>query len=130
VVAFDTNVVVRVLVGDDPAQTRKAERAFLAHSSSGGVFVSLIVLAEVSWVLAAAYAWDRATIHGRLSRLLRTKGVFIEEIELVQQALDEYLSGKAGLADYLILGKARSTPGGELLTFDRKLARERSVTLL
>ena len=53
-----------------------------------------------------------------------------ERIELVQQALDEYLMGKAGLSDYLILGKARSAPGGELLTFDRKLAREDGVTLL
>lgn len=128
--AFDTNVIIRVLVGDDPAQTRKAERAFLEHASDAGVFVSLIVLAEVSWVLAAAYGWDRATIHGRLSRLLRTKGVFLEEVELVQQALDEYLVGKASLSDYLILGKARSAVGGKLITFDRKLARENGVALL
>ncbi len=128
--AFDTNVIVRVLVGDDPAQTRKAERAFVSHSAGAGVFVSLIVLAEVSWVLAAAYGWDRATIHARLSRLARTKGVFVEELELVQQALDEYRVGKAGLSDYLILGKARSASGGELLTFDRKLARENGVKLL
>lgn len=128
--AFDTNVIVRVLVGDDPAQTRKAERAFVRHAAEGDVFISLIVLAEVSWVLAAAYGWDRVTIHGRLARLLRTKGVVIEELELVQQALDEYLAGKASFSDYLILGKARSAPGGELLTFDRKLAREDGVTLL
>jgi predicted nucleic-acid-binding protein len=130
VAVFDTNVIVRVLVGDDPAQSRKAERAFVTHSAGDGVFVSLVVLAEVSWVLAAAYDWDRATIHERLSRLLRTKGVFIEELELVQLALDEYAVGKADLADYLILGKARNAPGGELLTFDKKLARENDVRML
>jgi predicted nucleic-acid-binding protein len=47
----------------------------------------------------------------------------------VRQALDEYLAGKAGLSDYLILGKARGATGSELLTFDRKLAREDSVRL-
>jgi predicted nucleic-acid-binding protein len=130
VAAFDTNVIVRVLVGDEPTQTRKAERAFVSHSKGDGVFVSLVVLAEVSWVLAAAYGWDRATIHARMSRLLRTKGVFVEELELVQLALDEYRVGKADLADYLILGKARSQAGGQLLTFDRKLARESDVVLL
>jgi predicted nucleic-acid-binding protein len=130
VAAFDTNVIVRVLVGDDPVQTKKAERAFVAHAAADGVFVSLVVLAEVSCVLAAAYAWNRVMIHERLSRLLRTRGVFVEELELVQQALDEYLAGKAGLADYLILGKARGVAGGELLTFDRKLAREDGVRLL
>ena len=128
--AFDTNVIVRVLVGDDPAQTRKAERAFVAHARGDGVFVSLVVLAEVSWVLAAAYAWDRPTIHERISRLVRTKGVVIEELELVQRALDEYAVGKADLADFLILGKARESASAELLTFDKKLAREGNVTLL
>lgn len=72
----------------------------------------------------------RGTIHGRLSRLLRTKGVFIEGLELVQQALDAYLVAKANLSDYLIFGKARGAPGGGLFTFDRKLARENGVTLL
>ena len=63
VAAFDTNVLVRVLVGDDPAQTRKAERAFIEHARGDGVFVSLVVLAETAWVLSAAYEWDQATIH-------------------------------------------------------------------
>lgn len=128
--AFDTNVIVRVLVGDDPAQTRKAERAFSSHAAGEGVFVSLIVLAEVSWVLGATYDWERAAIHEHLSRLIRTAGVVVEELELVQAALDAYASGKAGLSDYLILGKARTGPGGTLVTFDKKLAREGDVTLL
>lgn len=127
---FDTNVIVRVLVGDDPAQTRKAERAFSSHAAAEGVFISLVVLAEVSWVLRAAYEWDAATIHEQLSRLVRTKGVFVEELELVLAALDEYRDGKAELPDYLVLGKARANLGRSLLTFDRKLARERDVVLL
>ncbi len=128
--AFDTNVIVRVLVGDDPVQTRKAERAFVSHARAEGVFVSLVVLAEVAWVLAAAYEWDRAAIHERLSRVVRTSGVVIEELELVQRALDEFVAGKADLADYLILGKARSAAGRTLLTFDKKLAREKDASLL
>jgi predicted nucleic-acid-binding protein len=128
-VALDTNVVVRVLVGDDPAQTKKAERAFVEHASGGGIFISTVVLAEVAWVLGAAYAWTRATIHARLGRLVRTRGVTFEDLELVQAALDEYENGKAELADYLIVGKARSS-GAMLLTFARRLARSPGVTLL
>jgi len=130
VAAFDTNVVVRVLVGDDPAQTRKAEQAFVSHARAEGVFLSLVVLAEVSWVLASAYEWDRHTIHERLTHLVRTRGVVIEEVELVQRALDDYATGRADLADYLILGKARTAVGRTLLTFDRKLARADDVRLL
>jgi predicted nucleic-acid-binding protein len=129
VVALDTNVVVRLLVGDDPAQTKKAERVFLEHVRAGGVFISLVVLAELGWVLSAAYAWDRATIHSRVQRLVRTRNVRVEELELVESALDEYERGKAELADCLILGLARATSGA-LLTFDKKLARSPGVTLL
>lgn len=127
--AFDTNVIVRILAGDDPVQTRKAEAAFLTHADGDGVYVSLVVLAEVGWVLATAYDWDRATIHGRVAQLIRTRGVDVEELELVEEALASYARGKADLADYLILGRARAA-GGPLLTFDRKLAREKDVTLL
>jgi predicted nucleic-acid-binding protein len=128
--AFDTNVLVRVLVGDDPTQAKKAERAFVHHAKAPeGVFISLVVLAEIAWVLSAAYAWDRATIHDRLSRLVRTRGVVFEDLELVEAALEGYRTGKADLPDYLIVGKARSV-GAELLTFDKRLARESGVTLL
>ncbi len=128
-VALDTNVVVRLLVGDDPAQTRKAEKVFLEHVNGAGVFISLVVLAEVGWVLAAAYAWDRTTIHSRVQRLVRTRNVRVEELELVEAALDEYESGKAQLADYLIVGVARAV-SDTLLTFDKKLGRSPGVTLL
>lgn len=128
-VAFDTNVLVRVLVGDDPAQTRKAERAFTEHAKGKGVFVSLVVLAEIAWVLSAAYDWDRRMIHDRLHQLVRTRGVSLENLELVEAALEGYGEGKAGLADYLVVEKARSI-GAELLTFDKRLARVHGVTLL
>lgn len=128
-VGFDTNVVVRVLVGDDPAQTRKAERAFVKHAGDGGVFLSLVVLAEVAWVLSGAYRWDRATIEDRLRKLARTRGVVIEDLELVERALDELSRGTADFADYLIAGKVRSAAGG-LLTLDRRLARSEGVSLL
>jgi predicted nucleic-acid-binding protein len=129
VVALDTNVVVRLLVGDDPVQTRKAEKVFLEHVNGAGVFVSLVVLAELGWVLSCAYEWDRATIHSRMQRLVRTRNVRVEELELVEAALDEYENGKAQLADYLILGVARAA-SETLLTFDKKLARTPGVSLL
>jgi predicted nucleic-acid-binding protein len=129
VTAFDTNVLVRVIVGDDPTQTKKAERAFVHHARSDGVFVSLVVLAEIGWVLAAAYGWEHDAIHERLALLVRTRGVVVEELELVEAALTRFRSGKADLADYLIAGRAASE-GAELVTFDKRLGREDGVRLL
>ena len=129
VTAFDTNVLVRVLVGDDPAQTKRAERAFVRHANDGGVFVSLVVLAEIGWVLSAAYEWERAAIHERLTRLVRTRGIVVEDLELVEAALERYRGGKADFADYLIAERA-TRMGAELVTFDKRLAREEGARLL
>ena len=130
-VAFDTNVLVRILVGDDPIQTKKAEKAFVHYSNAEGVFVSLVVLAEISWVLRAAYRWERSAIVQSLSRLIRTQGVVVEELEIVQRALNLYVVGKAEFSDYLIIERSRaSDAGAQLLTFDRNLARTPGVTLL
>lgn len=129
-IAFDTNVLVRVMVGDHPKQTKKAEQAFITHAKGDGVFVSLIVLCELAWVLAQGYAWPRATIHERLLRLVRTRGVLLEDVELVDRALAAYDQGRADLADYLLAAVARKAGAGELVTFDRRLAREPGVRLL
>jgi predicted nucleic-acid-binding protein len=48
---LDTNVVVRVLVGDDPVQTPLAEEAFLGAIQAGGAFIPDVVIAAVAWVL-------------------------------------------------------------------------------
>jgi predicted nucleic-acid-binding protein len=43
--AVDTNVLVRMVVGDDPRQTNAAELFVEA-----GAWVSVVVLAEATWV--------------------------------------------------------------------------------
>src|SRR5262249_9849978 len=90
VVAFDTNVVVRLLLRDDAAQAKKAEQAFLRHARGDGVFLPLVVLVETAWVLAYTYQLDRKAIHEHLLALSRTRGVVVDEADLVQDALDAY----------------------------------------
>jgi predicted nucleic-acid-binding protein len=130
VVTFDTNVLVRILVGDDPAQTRRAERLFSAHARGDGIHVPLLVLAELAWVLSSGYGLERLVIHERLARLVRTRGVFVGDLELVLEALARYRQGGAELADQLILGKATEARSLPVFTFDRKLARQDGVELV
>jgi predicted nucleic-acid-binding protein len=52
--SFDTNVAVRLLVEDDPAQCERAERAFRQAVAEGGVFFSAVVLVEGSFELPAS----------------------------------------------------------------------------
>jgi predicted nucleic-acid-binding protein len=127
VVAFDTHVLVRVLLGDDPEQTPRAERAFQEHCDGAGVYVSVLVLAEIAWVLSTGYDLDRPTAHERLSSLVRTRGVFVEQVEMVLEALGAFGAGGAELAEQFILRGARLAGAAPLLSFDRKLLTETGV---
>lgn len=123
-VAFDTNVVVRLLLRDDAAQARRAERAFLQHARGEGVFLPLVVVVETVWVLTYTYELGRDAVHQHLFALTRTRGVVVDEADLVQEALDSYAAGAADFADYVILARSGHAGCDSLLTFDRRLARE------
>ena len=125
---LDTNVIVRLLVGDDQQQTPVAERAFLAAIANGGVFLPDVVLAEVAWVLRG-YDLDRQTRHGLLERLVRTRGVVVDDIDAVIDALENFRQG-GDLADQLILSRATATGALPLLTFDRRFSASDGAKLL
>jgi predicted nucleic-acid-binding protein len=120
--AFDTNVVVRLLVRDDEDQCERAERAFRRAVAAGGVWISSVVLIETSWVLRVAYKFDRATIAAALRRLHASEGVRVGDEATVLRALSEFEVGSADFADYFILESARGANALPLHTFDERLA--------
>ena len=125
---LDTNVVVRLLIGDDPQQTPIAEQAFLAAIASGGVYLQDVVLAEVAWVLRG-YDLERATRYQLLERLVRTRGVVVDDIDAVIDALEQFRLG-GDLADQLILARAASSGALPVLSFDCRFAASEGVELL
>jgi len=125
---LDTNVVVRLLVGDDPQQTPIAEQAFLSAIDDGGVFLPDVVLAEVAWVLRG-YALDRDTRFQLLERLVRTRGVVVDDIDAVITALEQFRHG-GDLADQLILARATSAGALPVFSFDKAFAQSQGVELL
>jgi predicted nucleic-acid-binding protein len=125
---LDTNVVVRLLIGDDPQQTSIAEQAFLEAIATGGVYLPDVVLAEVAWVLRG-YDLDRQTRYGLLERLVRTRGVVVDDIDAVIDALEHFRQG-GDLADQLILARAARAGALPVLSFDRRFSSSEGVELL
>ncbi len=125
---LDTNVVVRLLIGDDPQQTPIAEKAFLDAITSGGVYLPDVVLAEVAWVLRG-YDLERTTRYQLLERLVRTRGVVVDDIDAVIDALEQFHLG-GDLADQLILARAAAAGALPVLSFDRRFAASAGVELL
>lgn len=128
-IAFDTNVLVRVLLGDDPLQTRIAERHFLEHTRGAGVPVGHLVLAELARVMESGYRLSREQVRERIASLVRTRGVFVPALEVVVEALRRDAAGSANFSDYLIMLGANAAGATPLLTFDRKLAKEPDAEL-
>jgi len=128
--AFDTNVVVRLIVHDDAEQCRLAEQAFRSAVLSGGAWIASVVLVEVSWVLRVAYKFDRATIAAALRRLSATEGVRLEDSAITELALGAYEGGSADFADVFILESARRHGALPLRTFDERLSHADGAKLV
>lgn len=105
--SFDTNVAVRLIVGDDPGQCERAAQAFRRAIAAGGAFFSATVMVEVAWVLRVAYQQDRAAITAALRRFVGTAGVNIEHTVIVRRAIDAFEAGLADFSDYFIRESSR-----------------------
>nr|WP_286196161.1 type II toxin-antitoxin system VapC family toxin [Synechococcus sp. CCAP 1479/9] len=116
------------MIGDDPQQTPIAERAFLEAIASGGVYLPDVVLAEVAWVLRG-YDLGRSERYALLERLVRTRGVVVDDIDAVIEALDQFRQG-GDLADQMILARAASAGALPVLSFDKRFAEQQGVELL
>lgn len=131
-IGLDTNILVRLLVADDPKQTAAAERLLREVVETGELcFVSDPVLCETEWVLDRSYKVPRMEIQAAFQSLLARKDLFLfEDPEVFRRALDAYQRGKAEFSDSLIGAKAEAHGARTTFTFDRDLARQQGFSIL
>ncbi|MBJ6724702.1 PIN domain-containing protein [Geomesophilobacter sediminis] len=72
-VAIDTNVAVRLLVNDDPAQTSRAVELFQAND----IFIAKSVVLEAEWVLRGVYRLAPKQVNESLRKLLSLQQVWL-----------------------------------------------------
>jgi predicted nucleic-acid-binding protein len=117
--AIDTNVLVRLVVDDDPRQTQMAK-----ESTAHGAWVSHLVLAESMWVLAGNFGLSRGDIVNTIKTLLTHPNVAFEDANVVRAALNHFSQRRnVDFSDCLILEIARKAGHKPLATFDRDLAK-------
>jgi predicted nucleic-acid-binding protein len=117
--AVDTNMLVRLITRDEPRQVAAAE-AFTAK----GAWISQIVLAEATWVLASVYDLNAMEIARAVEMLLNHKDLAFQEPEVVSAALDRFRKKPSlGFSDCLLLEIARKSGNLPLGTFDRNLGK-------
>jgi len=117
--AVDTNVLVRLVTRDDPQQATAADRWV-----EKGAWVSLLALAEATWVLAAVYERTPAQIATAAEMLLGHRDLTLQDPDVVAAALNAFRAKPAvGFSDCLLLEIARKAGHLPLGTFDRGLGK-------
>ena len=116
---IDTNVLVRLLVADDAAQTRRA-RALVerAVEREEPVLISLPVIIETEWVLRSRYTFDKAAILASLSGLMAAREFAFEDEPAIEEALYRWKDSAAGFVDCLIAAHNRRLGCTATATFD------------
>ena len=133
-IGLDTNVLARYLTQDDARQAALASQLIeneLTIASPG--FISLVVLAELCWVLSRLYSATMDELADLISDLLNTPQIQVERREVVQAAIRRFNQGKsrkAGLVDALIAEIASSEGCSATVTFDKAAVRAAGMTLL
>jgi predicted nucleic-acid-binding protein len=130
-IGIDTNIVVRLIVDDEPKQA-VAARDFIRDrcTPDDPGYISNIVLAEVAWILARGYGYSRNDIADAIERVMETAQLQIESSSDVAAALADYRRGPAGFTDCLIGHLNRTAECTHTITFDRKAAKLAAFELL
>lgn len=126
---IDTNVLLRVLLQDDPVQSPVASRVFRALSTDSPGFITQVTLAETYWVLARARRLPRTACLTAICRLVETDALEFDDSEGVVRALSLAEAG-ADFADALIQGAMELFGVEKTVTFDRVAAERLGWTLL
>ena len=123
-IGLDTNILVRYLAQDDPVQSPKATALIerqLTEEAPG--FVSVVAMAETSWVLERLYHLGDGAIAAAIERMLQTDVLVIESEQEVFTAMIALKEGRGSFADALIGALGGKAGCSHTVTFDQKALR-------
>ena len=121
---LDTNILVRFITRDEPAQSEAARELIETTEREGGrLHISTLVLVELVWVLrGGVYGFSRSEVAEVLELILDSRVFQVQDRDLIRRALTAFRRGPADFSDYLIGEQDRGAGCDETLTFDRRLA--------
>jgi predicted nucleic-acid-binding protein len=114
----DTNLLVRVLVEDDPHQTAVAQQAM---ADADRVVFTLPALCELVWVLTRFYKRDRRDIAGAMQVLLGAENAVVDRAA-AEAGFSMLLAG-GDFADGVIALEGARHGGAVFTSFDRQAVR-------
>jgi predicted nucleic-acid-binding protein len=117
VIALDTNVLVRLLLKDDPAQHAAAEK-LLAQPRDYAI--SVTVMLELVWVLEGV-GYDTNEVADAVTAIISQPNLHVHQADAVAAANSRYRVG-ADFADALHHALCAAPKHTAFATFDKKFA--------
>lgn len=124
---IDTNVVLRYLIGDVPAQAAKSA-ALMERLEAGSERAEILesVIAEAVWTLESFYKVPRPEIAERLAAIVTFRGVLAARKGVLVNALARFGSTSADFVDCLLAAQAQHK-NRTVYSFDAKDFRRLGV---
>ena len=125
-IGLDTNVLARIVLGDDARQTSEALELLRACDESGEVItVSLGVILELEWVLRSVAKLEKSIVIATFKKLLETAPLRIDNEAVLEHALYLYggESAKADFPDCLFSAQYQRMGCRNMASFDMQAQR-------
>ena len=123
-IALDTNVLLRYLAQDDPAQSARATEIIERHlTAENPGFVSLVWILEIVWVLGSLYKRTRGEIAEHIEMMLAADSLEVQNEQEVYQAVVALRNGTGSFEDALIGSIGIWLGCSATLTFDENAAK-------
>ena len=115
-ISVDTNVIVRLLTGDDPVQFKIAKKLF----ENKNIMITTSVILECEWVLRYAYRFALLEIIEAFQALFGLSNVNLQEPLVIHEAIEWHKQGM-DFADAIHLAKSKDSES--FVTFDKKFIK-------
>lgn len=117
-IGLDTNVVVRLLVGDDARQASLATKFMSGRSEDEPAFISAVVLAEIAWVLEDVFGYPQPAVVRALLSLFESSNLMIEREQAMKEAIALAGDQNADISDSVIARISLEEGASHIVTFD------------
>ena len=121
---LDTNILIRHLTGDPPAQAKRAT-AYLGAGHE--LILPDLVLAEMVYVLESFYEVPRADIARMARSLLALPSIAVADHDLLLRSVEIYEVLRLDFAEAYLAALAELSGVNQVASFDRQIDRVQGI---
>jgi predicted nucleic-acid-binding protein len=121
---LDTNVLIRHLTGDPPAQARRAT-AFLERAEE--LLLPDLIVAEVVYVLESFYELKPKRVTEVVRAVIAFTAVVVVDEALLLRALEVYEVERIDFAEAYLVASAEASGVKSIASFDRSIDRVTTI---